>query len=192
MIALFGFGNPGKEYEGTRHNVGYMVIDLLEKKYSIPLNKKAKTYIYGVKDNLYLVKPITYVNSVDKAVQELMDNLNIQLKDIFLILDDVSLALGRTRLRLKGSSGGHKGLKAIIYTFKTQEFPRLRIGIGPSSGDLAEFVLQKFSEHELKILERVFDRVLQSIDLFLEGKIEEAIRLCNKRKLDDLEDVLIE
>ncbi len=181
MKVIFGIGNPGEEYQFTRHNVGFRVIDALSKELSIPVNRMARNYVYGESSDVLLVKPMTFVNLSGLAAREVVEETGIDLENFLVVLDDASLPLGRARLRTKGSSGGHKGLKSVIYELGTIEFPRLRIGIGPVIGSLSEFVLQNFTEEEEEILQDVIKLAVNTVKLYIEEGIDEAAKYCNRR-----------
>jgi PTH1 family peptidyl-tRNA hydrolase len=144
---IVGIGNPGREYEKTRHNVGFRVVDALKKNDF----KKAR-----------LLKPSTFVNRTGLAVLELKDRHRIAPEDVLVVCDDVYLPLGTLRLRAKGSAGGHNGLKSVIESLGTEEFPRLRVGVGKEKlpKDLAGFVLEPFSKEEETVLKEVLKKAV--------------------------------
>ncbi|MBQ2250106.1 MAG: aminoacyl-tRNA hydrolase, partial [Lachnospiraceae bacterium] len=145
MFLIAGLGNPGKEYETTRHNAGFMVIDALADKLGADVSEKkhkglcGKAVIGGQK--CILLKPQTYMNSSGESIRAAADYFKIAPEDIIIIYDDISLAPGQLRVRAKGSAGGHNGIKSIIAHLGTQEFPRVRVGVGekPSRMDLADY-----------------------------------------------------
>ena len=160
MKCIIGLGNIGKEYENTRHNVGFIAIDKLAKKYNIAIDKKKKKYIYGEGiingEKVSLVKPTTFMNLSGEAVVEMMNWYKISEKDILVIYDDVDLKFGTVRYREKGSSGTHNGMRNIIANIKTEDFARLRIGIENRGGlpiPLVDYVLGKFNKEEQGIIE---------------------------------------
>ncbi|MBI4353288.1 MAG: aminoacyl-tRNA hydrolase [Candidatus Omnitrophica bacterium] len=146
MKFIIGIGNPGKEYENTRHNVGFLVLDVLKKLHPLPA---------GVR----LVRPRTYVNRTGEAVLDIVRKFKAEPQSLLLVCDDVHLALGRMRLRLAGSSGGHKGLQSVSEALGTERFPRLRIGIkaGELPEDFARFVLEPFHQEEARRLKRCLE-----------------------------------
>lgn len=175
MKCIIGLGNIGKEFENTRHNSGFIVVDELAQKYNIHIDKKKKKCIYGEGvvggEKVSLVKPTTYMNLSGEAIIEMMNWYKITPKDIIVIYDDVDLKLGTIRYREKGSAGTHNGMKNIIANLKTEEFARVRIGIenrGEVPIPLMDYVLQKFSNEELKeIKEKIVMQVEENILNFL-------------------------
>jgi PTH1 family peptidyl-tRNA hydrolase len=168
VLKLFvGLGNPGKEYEQTRHNVGFMVIDELAKRWNISFQATkfrgmmASTIISGEK--VALCKPLTYMNLSGECVRPLMDYYHIDINDLIVIYDDLDLPVGKIRLRMKGSAGGHNGIKSLIHHLGTQEFKRIRIGIGrPANGQkVTDYVLGRFAEEESDV---VMEAILRSAD----------------------------
>lgn len=182
---LVGLGNPGKKYERDRHNFGFMLINKLAKDYAIELNEKKFKAVYG-KGNIegtsvLLVQPQTYMNLSGEAVSPLSGYFKISHEDILVISDDLALELGRIRMRKKGSDGGHNGLKSIAYQLGTQNFPRLRLGIGmPQSSDqIKNYVLSKFTSEDDKILNEVLDHSKEAIKVFLSDSIDKAMNQFN-------------
>ena len=155
MYIIIGLGNPTAQYEGTRHNVGFDVIDRLGEKYNIAVDtKKHKAYIgKGMIDGqkVLLVKPQTYMNLSGESVRELVEYYKVDAEEeVLVIYDDISLDVGQLRIRKKGSAGGHNGIKNIIAHLGTQVFPRIKVGVGekPKNYDLADYVLEHFSKAE--------------------------------------------
>jgi len=155
MFLIAGLGNPGKKYEMTRHNIGFEVIDYISKEYGIKVNKiKHKSLIgEGVLkgQRVILAKPQTFMNLSGESIREICEYYKISAENIIVVYDDVSLPTGSIRIRAKGSAGGHNGMKSIIYQLQTEEFPRLRIGVGApehSEHDLADYVLGRFAKRE--------------------------------------------
>jgi len=185
-IYLIGLGNPGKKYSQSRHNIGFLLLENLSKKYNsnFLLKEKLKSSFseFKIKDCTYrLFLPNTFMNNSGDAVRAIVDWYKINLDQIFIIVDDKDLPLGKIRFRKKGSSGGHNGLKSIIEKFKTNNFNRIRIGIGspPSIKEKNEFntishVLGNISLEEKSILDKVFGRVIESLEQ-LNTKKEEYI-----------------
>jgi PTH1 family peptidyl-tRNA hydrolase len=167
-LKLFvGLGNPGKEYEQTRHNVGFMVVDELAKRWNTSFQATkfrgmmASAIISGEK--VALCKPLTYMNLSGECVRPLMDYYDIDVDDVIVIYDDLDLPPGKIRLRMKGSSGGHNGIKSLIHHLGTQEFKRIRIGIGrPDNGQkVTDYVLGRFAKEESSA---VTEAVLRAAD----------------------------
>ena len=160
MKCIIGLGNIGKEYENTRHNSGFIMLDKIANKYNISIDKKKKKCIYGEGNingqKVALVKPTTFMNLSGEAIVEIMNWYKVELKDILVIYDDIDLNFGQIRYKEKGSSGTHNGMRNIIQNLKSEEFARVRVGI-ENRGDvpipLIDYVLQKFSKDELKDLE---------------------------------------
>lgn len=159
MKVIVGLGNPGKRYERTRHNVGFMVIDELAERLNIQLNQSKFNGLYGIGhvqgEKVILVKPLTYMNLSGECVRPLMDYYNIDDKDLVVIYDDLDLPVGKVRLRQKGSAGGHNGIKSLIQHLGTQEFKRVRIGIGrPKNGmKVPDYVLGTFLDEEQEAIQ---------------------------------------
>ena len=161
MKCIVGLGNPGKEYEKTRHNVGFMVIDLIAKDLNFSFKKKfnadiAKGTYNG--ETLVLVKPLTFMNNSGEAVRRVTDFFQVDHEDILVIYDDLDLPIGKIRLREKGGSGGHNGMKSIIAHLNHQIFKRMRIGIGNDKVEVIKHVLGSFNKEERVILENVLDK----------------------------------
>ena len=175
-IYLIGLGNPGKKYSKSRHNIGFLVLENLSRKYNsnFLLKDKLKSSCseFKIKDSTYrLFLPNTFMNNSGDAVRAIVDWYKINLDQIFIIVDDKDLPLGKIRFRKKGSSGGHNGLKSIIEKLQTHEFNRIRIGIGspPSNNEIKNFntishVLGNISLEEKLILDKVYKRVIESLE----------------------------
>ena len=185
-IYLIGLGNPGKRYSKTRHNIGYLLLENLSKKYNsnFSLKEKLKSSYseFQINDSTFrLFLPNTFMNNSGDAVRAIVDWYKINLDQVFIIVDDKDLPLGKIRFRKKGSSGGHNGLKSIIEKLQTQNFNRIRIGIGspPSIKETNKFntishVLGNISLEEKSILDKVYKRVIESLEQ-LNNKKEELI-----------------
>lgn len=188
MRAVIGLGNPGKKYESTRHNIGFIILDELAEKYKITFKSSKKDYLYSegslLSSDFFLVKPTTYMNLSGVAVLDFISYYQIDVKDILVIVDDVNLESGKIRLRQSGSDGGHNGLKSIIYHLENDNFPRLRFGVGNKfeKGKLAGYVLDKFSGDEINIIK---ESVNFSIDLlfhFITGGYKSMLDYFSKQK----------
>lgn len=173
MTAIIGLGNPGNEYDWTRHNVGFMVVDALCEVLGAEFEAGKGDYLIAAARShgipISLVKPLTYMNNCGLAVADVVERYGLDLRDALIVSDDFNLALGKIRLRARGSDGGHNGLYSIIYHLQTEEFPRLRCGIGTLSApgkkfDSASFVLSVFDRDErptvLKMVETARDAAL--------------------------------
>lgn len=187
MYLIIGLGNPGREYIGTRHNIGFDVITRISDDYNIPLDfKKHKAlcgrgYIEGQK--VLLAQPQTYMNLSGESVRELMDYYKVTAEQTVIIYDDINLDIGQLRVRPKGSAGGHNGIKSIIRHIGTQEFPRIRVGVGdkPKGWDLADYVLSRFSAEEEPKVRDALKRAADACRTILLGDIEEAMNQFNRK-----------
>ena len=168
MKLIVGLGNPGTKYELTRHNVGFMALNFYasKKAYQFKTQKTFNGETYLGK-GFILLKPNTFMNLSGESIIKVKNYYHIEDKDILIILDDFNLPLSKLRLREKGSSGGHNGLKSIVSVLNTEEFLRLRIGIGNPNNEHIDFVLSKFSKEELDALLPSFNKTNEIIDAFL-------------------------
>ncbi|MBQ7351801.1 MAG: aminoacyl-tRNA hydrolase [Clostridia bacterium] len=179
MIAIIGLGNPGKTYEKTVHNLGFMALDYFAEKHNLTFSKNkysgkvAEGVIGGEK--VILLKPETFMNLSGKSVEEMVHMLKLNLSQIMVLSDDIDLPFGDLRLRSKGSAGTHNGLRDIVGRIGT-DFPRIRIGAGrPEKMDLATFVLSKIPQQKLEDLQSKFEVVSKVIEKFIERKTVEGI-----------------
>ena len=176
MILFVGLGNPGKKYQMTRHNVGFMVLDTYA-------NRFGHTYKYDSKfdaevamfnlnnEKVMLCKPSTYMNLSGDAIIKIMNYYNIDIEDIYIFVDDITLDVGRLRLREKGGHGGHNGLRDIIQKTHTRDFKRIRVGIGENtSSKLDHYVLGEFSKHDIITIKQTCDQCVELIDDVINGK----------------------
>lgn len=183
---VVGLGNPDKKYENTRHNTGWLALDCIAEKYNCKINKiKFKSFIgEGTigSARVLLIKPTTYMNNSGQAVVEAMNFYKIPPERVIVIFDDISLDVGKMRIRQKGSDGGQKGMRSIIYLSGSDAFPRIKIGIGAKPNpdwDLAAWVLSKFSANELKTMNEMFENAADAVDLIISGDISKAMNLFN-------------
>lgn len=189
MIVIVGLGNPGGKYSLTRHNVGFDVIDLVSKKLDIKVNKVKFKALIGEGtwggQRIVLVKPSTYMNLSGESIRPLMDFYKLDPRDLMVVLDDIDIEFGTLRIKKKGSAGTHNGLKSIISHIGTDQFPRLKIGIGqkPPSYDLADFVLSKFSKSERIIIDEAIANAADAIDEFIIRGIDSAMNKYNIKTL---------
>lgn len=178
-----GLGNPGPEYEATRHNVGFRVIDRLSGEFGVRvLKRKAKSLIGEglIKDReVVLAKPQTYMNNSGRAALALMEEYGAGAKDLIVVCDDFHLECGRIRVRRSGSSGGQKGLESIIAALGTQEFARVRIGIGPAPVDRVEFVLSTFRKSELPEIEKAIESAAKATAVWAAEGVEACMNAYN-------------
>ena len=183
---IVGLGNPGKEYEKTRHNAGWRAIDLIADKLSCKIDKAKFQGLYGqtkyAGGKLFLLKPLTYMNLSGKSVLQLSAYFHVPPQRIIVLFDDISLEPGRLRIRADGSAGGHNGIKSIIAELGSQEFPRVKIGVGAKKNeqqDLADWVLSAFSPGEEKALVSALDRVADAALCIIDKGIPEAANRYN-------------
>ena len=184
-ILIVGLGNPGPEYRGTRHNVGFMVLDRLAQR--VP--KKNFEAVHGCSSHylkgtyagraLFLQKPETYMNLSGEAVSQLMRREEIGPESLLVIYDDMDLEVGKLRIRVKGSCGGHNGIRSIIEHTGTENFARIRIGIGHRTGPGADYVLSPFEDAEKPVMERVLEKASEAVILILRRGISQAMNEFN-------------
>lgn len=184
MKLIVGLGNPGAEYDGTRHNIGFEVIELLARRHNIAVSKRNFKSVYGegsiAGEKVLLVRPMTYMNLSGEAVGALVRFYKLEPVDVWVILDEVALAPGRIRLRYTGSAGGHNGLANIIAHLHTQDVPRIRIGVGASKpGAMVGHVLGKFRKEELPLIEESVERSADAIECALKEGFEMAMNRFN-------------
>lgn len=183
---IVGLGNPGRQYETTRHNAGFLALDLIAEKCEVAIDRlKFKSLtsraVVGGKQVL-LMKPQTFMNLSGQAVTEAMAFYKIPVERVIVLFDDISLIPGKLRIRRKGSDGGHNGIKNIIYLTGKNTFPRIKIGVGakPNSGwNLADWVLSSFSESEQKDLLKALENCYSASELIVSDKIDQAMNLFN-------------
>ncbi len=187
---VVGLGNPGPEYKYTRHNVGFLILDHLAE--ALDVSFASERYAQVAKSRyrgkiLVLIKPQTYMNLSGKAVRYWIEKEKIPLENLLVVSDDIHLPLGQIRLRGSGSHGGHNGLKHIIAIMGTQQFNRLRVGVGKNfaPGEQANYVLGKWSEEEIKLLPSVIDRSLDAIKTWLLEGLGKAMSLFNRKPGQD-------
>ena len=189
MYYIVGLGNPGIQYENTRHNAGFITIDYLARKYSIDVRKiKFKSLIgQGVisGQKIMLVKPQTYMNNSGEAIREIYKYFDFDHDKLIVIYDDIDIDFGSIRIRKKGSAGTHNGMKSIIYNLEFDDFPRIKVAVGkkPSYMDLANFVLSGFSKQEVKIVEDEVKLASDAIEMILEEGIEKTMSMFNSKRL---------
>ena len=182
---IVGLGNPETKYEHNRHNVGYKLVDyLLEKNETEKIKNKYSQLNKLTKEDklIYFAKPFFYINESGIPVKKLLDELSIGINNILIIMDDMNLDIGNIRIREKGKDGGHNGLKSIEYYLGTNEYPRLRIGIGSPNNkkDHVNYVLGDFNLSEQKIIEKVFDSTEKAIHEIIENGFSSAMGKFNQ------------
>ncbi len=188
MQAIVGLGNPGSEYEGTRHNVGFAVVERLAQTLRLEFRAGRGEYLLAERmlsgEKIVLVKPVTYMNDSGVAVKEIVESYELPLSQLLVVADDVHLPLGALRLRPDGSDGGHNGLASIIYQLESQDFPRIRCGIGNATtqvktGELTEFVLSVFEVHERNSIESMIDRAADAAFMVAVQGLQAAMNKFN-------------
>lgn len=185
LTIIAGLGNPGKKYDNTRHNVGFIAIDILSAKYGIKVNRLKHKALIGdgiVKGKrVLLVKPQTFMNLSGESIYEIVEWYKLPLEKLIVIYDDADLPAGSLRIRPKGSSGTHNGMKSIIYQLQSDEFPRIRIGIGkaPEGWDLADYVLSKISADDGKAIGQSIEKATDAAAAIVDLGIEAAMNLYN-------------
>lgn len=192
MFIIAGLGNPTKEYEGTRHNVGFDVIDRLSEKYNIAVDTKKHRALIGkgmiAGQKVILAKPQTYMNLSGESIRSLLDYYKVDEEhELLVIYDDVSLGVGQLRIRAKGSAGGHNGIKNIIAHLGGQVFPRIKIGVGekPPKYGLADYVLGHFSKAEKVLMDEGYDNAVRAVEMIVSGDIEGAMNEYNRKKKEE-------
>ena len=193
MKLIIGLGNPGREYQNTRHNIGFMALDKLAEKFNASSWQEKKNYMQAeclniLSEKVLLLKPLTYMNLSGEAVLSVMDWYKITAEDIIVIYDDLDLELGRIRLRQKGSSAGHRGLESIIYNLNSDVFNRIKIGIGrPENKDfkINNFVLSKFSSEEAPFMNKALEKACDAIEHILKKDIVSAMNTFNQSESEN-------
>lgn len=184
MFLIAGLGNPGKEYVDTRHNVGFEAVSVLSSYFDIPLKKIKHKAIFGEGkiggERVILAQPQTFMNNSGESVREIADFYKIPVENIIVIYDEAALDTGRIRIRPGGSAGGHNGMKSIIYHLGSDEFPRVRFGIGASRGDMANHVLGRFSAEETAKMIDAVKNIPDIAELIIKGKLQDAMNKYNR------------
>jgi peptidyl-tRNA hydrolase, PTH1 family len=192
MYIIVGLGNPDKEYQGTRHNVGFSVIDEIASKYNISVETRkhlafiGKGIIEGQK--VILAKPQTYMNLSGESIRSLVDYYKVDTEEkLIVIYDDISLDVGDIRIRSKGSAGGHNGIKNIIAHLGSQVFLRVKVGVGekPKGYDLADYVLGHFSKADQEKLVDSREHAVEAVEMLLQGELQEAMNRFNRKKKEE-------
>lgn len=184
MRTIVGLGNPGREYEGTRHNVGFRVVDELARRHDVPCGQRKFKSLFGMGpicgEKCVLLKPQTYMNLSGEAVRPALDWFESAPGDLLVICDDFHLPLAKLRVRRGGSSGGHKGLVSTIESLGSDQFARLRIGIGEAGpGDPKDFVLSRFGKEEQEAIEEAIVRGADAVELWVREGIESCMNRYN-------------
>lgn len=189
MFIIAGLGNPTSKYEGTRHNIGFDVMDALAEKYNISISEKKHKALCGKGviegEKVLLVKPQTYMNLSGESIAEILNYYKVDAEEDFLVVfDDISLAPGNIRIRKKGSAGGHNGIKNIIAMTGTQNFKRIKVGVGekPKGWDLADYVLGRFPDEDRKKVNDAIEDAIGAVSMILRGETDQAMNCYNAKK----------
>ena len=191
MYLIAGLGNPTREYEKTRHNVGFEAIDILADKAGTTVTEKKHKALYGKGyiggQKVILAKPQTYMNLSGESIREIADFYKIEPENIIILCDDINLSEGQLRIRLKGSAGGHNGLKNIISHLGTQEFPRIRIGVGekPRGMDLADYVLGRVPKEQQAVMEEAYRDAAEAACMMIEDGADAAMNHYNRKNKEN-------
>lgn len=186
MFLIAGLGNPGKTYEGTRHNIGFEAVMALAKKYRLEFRSRLKWQAMfaegkvGAAD-VILMMPLTFMNESGASIAPLMRYMNLDLSHLLVIVDDIAIPVGQIRMRTDSGSGGHNGLKSVEEHLQTNQYARLRIGVGDrKEGDLASHVLGRFSKEEEALVPQILERVVRAIEIWLEKGLNHAMDFANR------------
>ena len=188
MFLIVGLGNPGRRYGGTRHNIGFDIVDELARRHraeweAAPRGVEALVARWRLAETVF-VKPLTFMNLSGQAIVSLLQFYKIDLSGLLIVVDDVNLELGRLRTRSRGSAGGHNGLKSVIAALGSEEFARLRVGVGRGDGrrDLADHVLAKFDAEERTIVAETVSRTADAVELFIAEGIGPVMNRYNRKE----------
>lgn len=190
MKIIIGLGNPGRQYEDTRHNAGFMVVDKFADKHGVDISKArfnallGEVFVNGEK--VVLVKPMTYMNNSGQAVGEVLNFYKPDLEDIIVVVDDIEIELGTLRIRAKNGKGTHNGLKSIFAHLKTDDYPKMKLGVGKFKRDmdLADFVLARPSKEDDEIIDDLIDRAVEALDEFTASPIDIVMNKFNGSVLE--------
>ncbi len=186
IFLIAGLGNPGSKYDNTRHNVGFDTVDYLSAKLNIKLTRIGFKGVYGEGEidgtRTILLKPQTFMNLSGESIRDIVAWYKIPMERVLVIYDDIDLAPGKIRVRPKGSSGTHNGMKSIIYQLQSDDFPRIRIGIGraPEKWDLADYVLSKFSKEDREVINTSIEKAAEAAVTIIGNGVEKAMNSFNK------------
>ncbi len=187
MYVIAGLGNPGKKYENTRHNMGFITVDQLAIKHDIKVDKLKFKALVGegriAGQKVLLVKPQTYMNLSGESIRQVMHFYKLDPEKLIVIYDDIDIELGALRIRKFGSAGTHNGMKSVVYQLQSDHFPRIRIGIGSQKkGDLVDFVIGGFSKEEVPVLEETVTKAVSAIECILAEDVDIAMNRYNTKK----------
>lgn len=186
MYIIAGLGNPGRRYENTRHNIGFIALDLLAERNDIKINKIKHKALVGEGrisgQKVLLVKPQTYMNLSGQSLQEVMAYYKEEIENLIVIYDDIDIPMGTVRIRKKGSAGTHNGMRSVVQCLNSDQFPRIRIGLGDGrKGELKDFVIGGFSKAEKEPLEEAVTRAVRAAECIVEKGIDKAMNEYNIR-----------
>ena len=187
MYVIAGLGTPGKKYENTRHNMGFITVDQLAIKHDIKVDKLKFKALVGegriADQKVLLVKPQTYMNLSGESIRQVMHFYKLDPEKLIVIYDDIDIELGALRIRKFGSAGTHNGMKSVVYQLQSDRFPRIRIGIGSQKkGDLVDFVIGGFSKEEVPVLEETVTKAVSAIECILAEDVDIAMNRYNTKK----------
>ncbi len=187
MLVIAGLGNPGRKYENTKHNMGFLVLDAFAEKNDIKIRKIKHKALIGegiiAGQKVLLVKPQTYMNLSGESLREVVQYYDIEPEELMVVYDDVDIPMGSIRLRKKGSAGSHNGMKSIIYQLQFDDFPRLRMGIGTEKkGDMIDFVLTGFSKDEAAKIREAVGTAVSALECWIERGVDIAMNEYNPKK----------
>lgn len=193
MYVIVGLGNPGKKYENTRHNMGFIAVDLLAKEYGIKVDKIKHKALVGegriADQKVLLVKPQTYMNLSGESVREVLSYYKVDIENLIVIYDDLDIPTGTIRIRKFGSAGTHNGMRSVVYQIQSDRFPRIRVGIGSEKhSDLIDFVTGGFTKKEVPLLEQATTMASKAAASIIEDGIEKAMNKYNIKKRANEED----
>ena len=193
MYVIAGLGNPGKKYENTRHNMGFITIDQLAEKHNIKVDKLKFKALVGegriAGQKVMLVKPQTYMNLSGESIREVMNFYKLEPENLIVIYDDIDIEAGTLRIRKFGSAGTHNGMKSVLYQLQSDRFPRIRLGIGSQKkGDLVNFVIGGFSKEEVPVLEEAVNHAVLATECIIEDGIDKAMNQYNTKKRSKKDD----
>ena len=193
MYVIAGLGNPGKKYENTRHNMGFITIDQLAEKHNIKVDKLKFKALVGegriAGQKVMLVKPQTYMNLSGESIREVMNFYKLEPENLIVIYDDIDIEAGTLRIRKFGSAGTHNGMKSVVYQLQSDRFSRIRLGIGSQKkGDLVNFVIGGFSKEEVPVLEEAVNHAVLATECIIEDGIDKAMNQYNTKKRSKKDD----
>lgn len=184
MYIIVGLGNPGKKYENTRHNIGFITLDHIAEKNNIKINKIKHKALLGegtiCNEKVLLVKPQTFMNLSGNSIKEIVDYYKESLDKLIVIYDDIDVEVGKIRIRKKGSAGTHNGMRSIIYNLVSDDFPRIRIGIGKDPArELSNYVLDSFHKEEINAMRKAVEAAAAAVETWLAEGIDKAMNEYN-------------